>query len=152
MQIDHCLILAAGFGTRMGQIGQKLPKVLWPVFEKSLLELQVAYARYLGAKKIYINLHFMGKEIEDFCRTKSSFDDVVFLWEKPEILDIGGAIHHLAALPDVSYKGKLLVLNADQFFYISKDELLVNTLKHLIKYKIKIKITLRDLQIVASSF
>lgn len=121
MQIDHCLILAAGFGTRMGQIGQKLPKVLWPVFEKSLLELQVAYARSLGAKKIYINLHYMGEEIEKFCKDKSTFEDVTFLWEKPEILDIGGAIHNLASLPNVKYKGKLLVLNADQFFYVSKE-------------------------------
>lgn len=121
MQIDHCLILAAGFGTRMGVIGQKLPKVLWPVFEKSLLELQVAYARSLGAEKIYINLHFMGKEIEDFCKGKSAFEDVTFLWEKPEILDIGGAIHNLASLPEVKYRGKLLVLNADQFFYVQKE-------------------------------
>lgn len=123
MQIDHCLILAAGFGTRMGQIGQKLPKVLWPVFEKTLLELQVAYARSLGAKKIYINLHYMGEEIEKFCQDKSAFEDVTFLWEKPEILDIGGAIHNLASLPEVKYSGKLLVLNADQFFYVRKEEL-----------------------------
>ena len=124
MPIDYCLILAAGFGTRMGIIGHQLPKVLWPVFEKTLLELQVAYARSLGIKKIYINLHFMGKEIEDFCLSKSVFEDVVFLWEKPEILDIGGAIHNLASLSEVSYRGKLLVLNADQFFYIPKDQLI----------------------------
>jgi NDP-sugar pyrophosphorylase family protein len=123
MQIDHCLILAAGFGTRMGQIGQKLPKVLWPVFEKSLLELQVAYAKSLGAKKIYINLHYMGEEIEKFCKGKSAFEEVTFLWEKPEILDIGGAVHNLAAQKEVRYKGKLLVLNADQFFYIPKEQL-----------------------------
>ena len=123
MQIDHCLIMAAGFGTRMGQIGQKLPKVLWPVFEKSLLELQVAYARSLGAQKIYINLHYMGEEIEKFCKTKSAFQDVIFLWEKPDILDIGGAVHNLASLPNVKYRGKLLVLNADQFFYFKKEDL-----------------------------
>lgn len=123
MRIDHCLILAAGFGTRMGTIGQKLPKVLWPVFEKSLLELQVAYARSLGIEKIYINLHYMGQEIEDYCKNKSVFEGVEFLWERPEILDIGGAIHNLAALPQVKYRGKLLVLNADQFFYLKKEEL-----------------------------
>ena len=123
MQIDHCLILAAGFGTRMGSIGQKLPKVLWPVFEKSLLELQVQYARSLGIKDIYINLHYMGDEIEAFCKTKSAFEGVKFLWEKPEILDIGGAIHNLASQPQVKYKGKLLVLNADQFFYIKQEDL-----------------------------
>lgn len=123
MQIDHCLILAAGFGTRMGSIGQQLPKVLWPVFEKSLLELQVQYAKSLGIKNIYINLHYMGEQIEKFCKTRSAFEDVTFLWEKPEILDIGGAVHNLAAQPAVKYKGKLLVLNADQFFYIKPEDL-----------------------------
>lgn len=123
MQIDYCLILAAGFGTRMGKIGQNLPKVLWPIFEKSLLELQVAYARSLGAKKIFINLHHMGEDIERYCILRSAFDGVEFLWEKPEILDIGGAVHNLASRPAVNYRGKLLILNADQFFYIKKDDL-----------------------------
>jgi mannose-1-phosphate guanylyltransferase len=123
MRIDHCLILAAGFGTRMGTIGQKLPKVLWPVFEKSLLELQVAYARSLGIDQIYINLHHMGSEIEAYCMERLGFADVHFLWEKPDILDIGGAIHNLAAQAAVRYRGKLLVLNADQFFYLKKDDL-----------------------------
>ncbi len=124
MQIDYCLILAAGFGTRMGTIGQKLPKVLWPVFEKTLLELQVAYAKSLGIEKIFINLHYMGQEIEDYCKDRAAFEGVEFLWEKPEILDIGGAIHNLASQPKVKYKGRLLVLNADQFFYINKEDLL----------------------------
>jgi NDP-sugar pyrophosphorylase family protein len=123
MQINQCLILAAGFGTRMGVIGQKLPKVLWPVFEKSLLELQVAYARSLGIQKIFINLHYMGEEIEAYCKGRSAFEGVEFLWEKPEILDIGGAVHNLASRPNVKYRGKLLILNADQFFYITKDHL-----------------------------
>jgi NDP-sugar pyrophosphorylase family protein len=121
MRIEHCLILAAGLGTRMGEIGKQLPKVLWPVFEKNLLELQVGYAKSLGVEKIYVNLHFMGKEIEEFCKTRSLFDDVEFLWERPDILDIGGAIHNLAS--KVNYKGRLLVLNADQFFYLKKEDL-----------------------------
>ncbi|GEM_PF-395260 len=118
MQIDHCLILAAGFGTRMGPIGHKLPKVLWPVYEKSLLELQVLYAKELGIKNIYINIHFMKKEILEFVQTHKSFHDVTFLIEEPEILDIGGGIHNLARKASVNYSGKLLVLNADQFFYM----------------------------------
>lgn len=123
MQINHCLILAAGFGTRMGTIGRQLPKVMWPVFERPLLQLQVAYARSLGIPNIYVNIHSMGELIEAQCRANPAFEGVTFLWEKPEILDIGGAVHNLASLPQVKYKGKLLVLNADQFFYMSKDDL-----------------------------
>lgn len=122
MQIDHCLILAAGFGTRMGPIGHKHPKVLWPVFEKSLLELQVLYAKELGVKNIYINIHYMKKEILDFTQTNELFENVTFLIEEPEVLDIGGGIHNLARQKDINYTGKLLVLNADQFFYMSPEK------------------------------
>jgi NDP-sugar pyrophosphorylase family protein len=107
----------------MGSLGQKLPKVLWPVFEKSLLHLQVAYARSLGIPNVYINLHHMGEAIEAHCKGEPLFEHVRFLWERPDILDIGGAIHNLASLPEVGYKGKLLVLNADQFFYMEKKDL-----------------------------
>jgi hypothetical protein len=65
----------------------------------------------------------MGEEIETYCKSRPAFEGVTFLWEKPEILDIGGAIHNLASLPNVKYKGKLLVLNADQFFYVKKEDL-----------------------------
>src|SRR5690606_33794235 len=105
-------------GTRMGEIGKSLPKVLWPIFEKTLLELQVEYAKSIGAKKIYINLHHQKDLILNFTKNKSAFEDVTFLVED-EILDIGGGIHNLAS--NVGYKGKLLVLNADQFFLMPKD-------------------------------
>jgi NDP-sugar pyrophosphorylase family protein len=92
-------------------------------FEKSLLELQVAYAKSLGIDKIYVNLHYMGEQIEGYCKDRAAFEGVKFLWEKPEILDIGGAIHNLASLSEIKYRGKLLVLNADQFFYLKKEDL-----------------------------
>ena len=91
MQIDYCLILSAGFGTRMGEIGKSLPKVLWPVFEKSLLELQVEYVKTLGIPKIFINLHHQKELILESVRNKAVFDEVIFLTEE-EILDIGGGI------------------------------------------------------------
>lgn len=122
MQIDHCLILAAGFGTRMGKIGEKLPKVLWPVFEKSLLELQVRYARSLGAKKIFINLHHQASLILESTKGLQAFEDVEFLLEEPEILDIGGGVHNLSR--KVGGKGRLLILNADQFFFLRPEEFL----------------------------
>ena len=74
MQIDYCLILAAGFGTRMGEIGKSLPKVLWPIFERSLLELQVEYAKSLGIQKIFINLHHQKDIILDYVQNKSVFE------------------------------------------------------------------------------
>ena len=66
MKVDNVLILAAGAGTRMGEIGKKLPKVLWPVFEKSILELEVLYAEELGAQNIYINTYNYKEKLISF--------------------------------------------------------------------------------------
>ncbi len=119
MQIDHALILSAGLGTRMGEIGKKLPKALWPVFYKSLLELQVDYCHDLGIKRIFINTHFLSEEIEAYVKSDPKFSQVIILHEDP-LLDSGGAIHNMASRGDVHYSGNLLLVNADQFLFFDK--------------------------------
>lgn len=119
MQIDHALILCAGMGTRMGEIGKKLPKALWPIYFKSLLELQVDYCRSLGINRIFINTHFLGEEIEKLMASSPKFKDVVLLAEDP-LLDSGGAVHNMASRGDVNYMGNLLYVNADQFLLFNQ--------------------------------
>ena len=120
MGIDYALILSAGLGTRMGEIGKRLPKVLWPIFFKSILELQIRYCEDLGVRKIYINTHFLHDEIEKFLKDSSLFDRVTILHEEI-LLDSGGAIHNLAARPEVNYTGKLLLVNGDQFLFFNQE-------------------------------
>ena len=117
MPIDHALILAAGFGTRMGEIGKILPKVVWPLFEQSILEVQLRYAKKIGCKNIFINLHHQSDQIYRLYSKHPLFKDVNWLFEEP-ILDIGGAIHNLARQNTVGYKGNLLVLNSDLLTWI----------------------------------
>ena len=105
----------------MGPIGAQLPKVMWPVFEQSLLELQLRFARQLGYENIWINLHHQADVISERTRKLVSFKGVRWLIESPEILDIGGGIHNLAA--QTNYDGELLVLNADQFLWFTAEEL-----------------------------
>lgn len=127
MKVNYCLILAAGYGTRMGELGQLLPKPLWPIFNKRMLELQVEVARSYGVEKIYINTHHLAHEIEEFiAETKL---DVAILHEK-KLLGSGGAIHNLASLEEVNYQGNLLIINSDQFYLFdeySRDEFLVDS-------------------------
>ncbi len=133
MKVDYCIILSAGFGTRMKSIGQSLPKPLWPIFEKSIIELQIDYARMLGVKNIYVNLHYHFNQILNYFHTKPEYDDINFLIEE-EILDIGGAIHNLASQKEVNYKGHLMVLNGDQFVFFDFS-LIENAIKLLNQYK-----------------
>ena len=119
MQIDYALILAAGLGTRMGDIGKILPKPLWPIFNKSLLELQIQFCYSLGIKKIYINSYFLSDKIQAFVKGKKEYSDIKVLVEDP-LLDSGGAIHNLASRGEVLYSGNLLLVNADQFMFFDK--------------------------------
>lgn len=119
MKVNHVLILAAGKGTRMGEIGKTLPKVIWPVFGKSLLELEVEYAKKLApGAKVYINLYNYKDEILSFVKANpTSFFGVEFI-EEEAILDIGGAVHNLSSR--LKYKGNLLILNSDQFLFCNE--------------------------------
>ena len=110
-------LLAAGFGTRMGELGKVLPKALWPIFDKSLLELQIDFAQSLGIEKIFVNSHFLSEKIEKLINIKKL--PVTLLYEK-ELLGSGGAIHNLAQQGDINYNGSVLILNSDQFYFLGE--------------------------------
>lgn len=118
MQIDFALILSAGLGTRMGEIGKKIPKVLWPIYFKKMLELQIRYCEDLNIKNIYINTHFLHDEIIHFLSEAKLSDRVTVLHEDP-LLDSGGAIHNVASRPEINYNGNLLLVNGDQFLFFN---------------------------------
>jgi NDP-sugar pyrophosphorylase family protein len=122
MQIDYALILSAGLGTRMGAIGKKLPKALWPVFFKSLIELQVDYCHDLGINKIFINTYFLSEEIKKYLNTSEKFKDIMLLHEDP-LLDSGGAVHNMASQDSVNYRGNLLLVNVDQFIFFDNEHI-----------------------------
>ena len=119
MQINYALILSAGLGTRMGEIGKVIPKVLWPIYFKTLLELQIRYCEDLGIQNIYINSHYLHNEIVDFLNESGLGNRVIVLHEE-KLLDSGGAIHNLAIRPEVKYQGNLLIVNGDQFMFFEK--------------------------------
>ena len=119
MEIDYCLILSAGFGTRMGKVGKVLPKVLWPLFEKTLLEAQYHWVRELGCKSIFVNTHYLHEKINSYIDSNKNLD-INVLHEK-ELLNTGGAIHNLKNRYNIK-KGKLLVIAGDQFYFFPNSE------------------------------
>lgn len=119
MKVDAALILSAGQGTRMGKIGRELPKILWPVFGKTLLELQVLYLREMKIENIYINLSHDAEKIQNKLKNNNVFHDVTFLVED-QLLGVGGAIHNLAIQDELKNKKNLLIINADQFCFFDE--------------------------------
>lgn len=119
MQVDYGFILAAGFGTRMGEVGKILPKLLWPVFNRRLVDLQIAYLKALNIKNIFINSHFLHDELNEYIR--HHHPDVSVLFEE-RVFDIGGGILNFAK--KVNFNGRALVINGDQFLMVNNDIIL----------------------------
>ena len=121
MQVDHVFILAAGKGTRMGKIGTEIPKLLWPVFEKPLLDLQVDFAKRLFPHAtISINTYNYADKIEAHIKDSEYCQEVNLVIEQ-ELLDIGGGIHNMAA--NVGYEGIAAIVNGDQFLSLKPSEI-----------------------------
>jgi mannose-1-phosphate guanylyltransferase len=103
-------------GTRMGLIGQHLPKPLWPIFEKSLLEIQLSFIDKYSPKKIFINTHHCHELLERVIKTKEQNIEIL---HEPTLLGVGGAIHNVKMHHP---SGRLLVINSDQLYLMSEND------------------------------
>lgn len=99
-----CLILAAGFGTRMGAMTATRPKPLIEVAGRSLLDHALDAAR--GSGPITVNAHYHADQIAAHLAGK----DVRLQLEAPHILDSGGSVKRAA---QQMAPGPLATLNAD---------------------------------------
>jgi mannose-1-phosphate guanylyltransferase len=111
MTLDAGFILAAGKGRRMGELGEHLPKPLWPVFDCSLFELSVRQLKELGVLRIYANTHHCAKLVESYVSSKKL--NVELLYEK-ELLGSGGAFHNLKSKSD---EHSVLAVNSDCLYF-----------------------------------
>ena len=103
-----CLILAAGFGTRMGRLTQERPKPLIEVAGRPLIAHALDAAREAAAHPIAVNGHYRACALRDWLAVHAP--DVIFLHETPDILDSGGAVRNARAALG---PGPVLTLNAD---------------------------------------
>jgi MurNAc alpha-1-phosphate uridylyltransferase len=106
MTTRAAMILAAGFGTRMGALTRDRPKPLLEVAGRPLLDHAIAAAG--GASPLVVNGHYRADQIRAFL--SAHHPDAIFVEEAPAILESGGGIKH--ALPHLG-QGPVLTLNAD---------------------------------------
>ena len=111
MEHKKGFILAAGYGSRMKKIGKVLPKILWPIFEKNILQLQILYLKELGVEKIFMNTHHLSDKIQFFVEKEKL--DIHILHEK-ELLGTGGCFHNFK---EKVGNDRILSINGDQFYF-----------------------------------
>ena len=100
------LILAAGLGTRMGDLTKDLPKPLLPVKGKPLIDYAFNLIEPLQTKNIFVNTHYHADLIK--LHISKNYENIKISFE-PEILGTGGGIKKI-------HQNDLLVLNTDNLW------------------------------------
>lgn len=91
------LILAAGQGTRLGQLTANRPKPMLPIQGKPLLEYTLAWLRHHGIVDIAINLRHCSEAIVRHFGTGSRLGVAITYSHEEELLGTAGAAKQLAS-------------------------------------------------------
>ena len=87
------LIFAAGLGTRLKPLTDRMPKALVPLAGKSLLQWQVEKLRDAGITDIIVNVHHFPDMIIDTIRANQGWNcNITVSDEREMLLDTGGGL------------------------------------------------------------
>lgn len=108
LSIRHALVMAGGFGRRLGDRTKTTPKPLLPVGGKPILDRVLCALEESGVPRVSIAIHYLAEQIEQFVAGRDNRAEIDLLHET-EPLGTAGA---LGLLPDTA-GGPLLVVNGD---------------------------------------
>jgi mannose-1-phosphate guanylyltransferase/phosphomannomutase len=83
------IILCAGYGERVRPLSNVLPKPLFPIVGRPIIENIIYYLRKEKIKEIGINTHWLGEKINIYLE---KMNIKVYISHEPEILGTGGGI------------------------------------------------------------
>lgn len=113
--IKEAIILAGGFGTRLQQVVNDVPKPMAPVNGRPFLEYLFEYLHHYGVEKVVLSVGYKAGIIRDHFGDKFNSITVGYALEH-EPLGTGGAIK-LAM--DICTTDHVLVLNGDTLFDVN---------------------------------
>ena len=104
------MIFAAGLGTRLKPLTDRMPKALVEVAGKPLLQHQLEKLRSIGVTRVVINVHHFADMIEQWVREHPMGMDILFSDEREALLETGGGIRKARPLLG---EGRVLIHNCD---------------------------------------
>jgi mannose-1-phosphate guanylyltransferase len=104
------MVLAAGQGTRLRPITDRMPKALVPVAGRPMIEFALLLLRRYGVRDIVINLHHFGTQIEDHLGDGQRFNVNISYSRETELLETGGGLLKAKAFLQ---HGTFIVINTD---------------------------------------
>ena len=119
------MIFAAGLGTRLKPITDRLPKALLPIGGKTLLEWQLDKLRAAGILEVVINVHHFADQIIDFVQAHDGFGmHIAFSDEREMLLETGGGLRKAGKL--LGQTEPTLVCNVDVLSNIDLQSLIAS--------------------------
>jgi aminoglycoside/choline kinase family phosphotransferase/choline kinase len=112
------MILAAGFGTRLQPYTQDIPKPLFQLAGRPLLDIAIQNLIRAGCEAVIINTHHLHEQIEAFTAEQSYSIPVDTCYE-PVILGTGGAIKNVENFWD---NRPFMVVNGDVYSTIDLNQ------------------------------
>jgi mannose-1-phosphate guanylyltransferase len=104
------MILAAGFGTRLKPLTDKVPKPMVPILNRPILEHTIHLLRTHGIHDITVNLHHLPEMIQEYFGDGKDFGVQLHWSHEPEILGTAGGIKKAQEFLDGE---SFLVINSD---------------------------------------
>ena len=120
------MIFAAGLGTRLKPLTDKMPKALVPVGGHPLLWHVVMRLKAAGFERIVVNVHHFAQQIVDYVEQNHRFGlDIRISDETAMLLETGGGIKK--ALPHFDPEAPILIHNVDILSNLDLNSLPVDT-------------------------
>jgi NDP-sugar pyrophosphorylase family protein len=122
--IPRAMILAAGLGTRLEEVGRHLPKPLLPVCGVPLVGWVARWLAYQGVREIVVNLHHLGDQIRAELGDGRELGVSIAYSEEAMILGTGGGLRQARALLDDGKGTPIVVVNGKILLELELDRLL----------------------------
>ncbi len=103
------MLLAAGKGTRMGDMSATLPKPLVEVAGRNMLDRALDHLAKAGIEAAVVNVHHLADQIEQHISHRPGGPDIYVSDERAELLETGGGVRKALGLLDESF----LAINSD---------------------------------------
>jgi MurNAc alpha-1-phosphate uridylyltransferase len=101
-RIETAMVLAAGLGTRMRPLTDRVPKPLVMLAGRPLLGHVLDRLAEAGVKRAVVNVHHLADQIEAYLAARSA-PEIVVSDERDAVLETGGgvkkALHHFSGRP-----------------------------------------------------
>ena len=112
LKIKKAFILAGGRGKRLGSAGQQLPKVLFRVQKKPLLQWNIELCQKYGITQIVLGVGYLHEKIMDYFGDGTKMRVKIEYSVEKEFLGTAGALK--LAQPFLDSEPKFVMMNGDE--------------------------------------